>query len=152
MIVTPELRAWLTAKTRFPVLATIAPDGLASQSTMWFDLDPASDDTILLNTRVGRRKERHLRRDPRASLCFNDGYDYVTFEGHVELDDDRQRSMEDIRALARRYRSDPTLFDGQERVTVRLRVDRIHRHRDEVRKAEAAALAGREAAGEAVVE
>ncbi len=140
MTLSQELRDWLTATLRFPVLATIAPNGLPSQSTIWFALDPAREDTILMNTRIGRRKERHLRRDPRASLCFNDGYDYVTLEGSVELDDDRERSLEDIRALARRYRSDPARFDGQERVTVRLHVERVHRHSDEFRKAEATAL------------
>ena len=138
MILTPELRDWLTAELRFPVLATIAPNGMPSQSTIWFDVDPESEDTILMNTRIGRRKERHLRRDSRASLCFNAGYDYVTLEGRVELDDDRARSLDDIKAIARRYRSNPAAFDGQERVTIRLRVERIHRHSDVVRKAEAA--------------
>lgn len=138
MTIPPELRDWLTSELRFPVLATIAPDGLPSLSTMWFDVDPERDDTILLNTRIGRRKDRHLRRDPRASLCFNQGYDYVTLEGRVELDDDRERSLDDIKAIARRYRSNPAAFDGQERVTIRLRVERIHRHDDTVRKAETA--------------
>ncbi len=130
-------------RLRFPVLATIDATGLPSQSTIWFDLDPERDDTILMNTRIGRRKERHLRRDPRASLCFNDGYDYVTVEGRAELDDDRARSLEDIKAIARRYRSDPANFEGQERVTIRLRVERIHRHSDTLRKREAAELAAR---------
>lgn len=137
MLLPPEIRDWLLAERRFPVLATIAPDGTPSQSTMWFDLDRDRGDTVVMNTRVGRRKERHLRRDPRASVCFNDGYDYVTLEGAVELDDDRERSMADIRAIARRYASDPAKFDGQERVTIRLRVERIHRHSDVARKAEA---------------
>ena len=139
MTIPPDLRTWLTSELRFPVLATIAANGMPSLSTMWFDIDPERDDTIVLNTRVGRRKERHLRRDPRASLCFNQGYDYITLEGHVELDDDRDRSLADIKAIARRYRTNPAAFDGQERVTIRLRVERILRHDDVVRKAEAAA-------------
>ncbi len=138
MTLPPELRAWLTAELRFPVLATIAGDGMPSQSVMWFDLDIERDDTVVLNTRISRRKDRHLRRDPRASLCFSAGYDYVTLEGTVELDDDRDRALADIKALARRYGSNPAAFDGQERVTIRLRVERIHGHSDVVRKAEAA--------------
>ena len=137
MTIPPEISGWLMERLRFPVLATIAPDGLPSQSTMWFDLDRGRDDTIVLNTRIGRRKDRHLRRDPRASLCFSDGYDYITLEGRVDLDDDRERSLADIKGIARRYGSDPALFEGQERVTIRLRVERIHRHSDVVRKAEA---------------
>lgn len=139
MTIPPEVREWLTSERRFPVFATIAPNGLPSQSTMWFDVDDERDDTVVLNTRIGRRKDRHLRRDPRASLCFNDGYDYVTLEGSVDLDDDRERSLADIKRIAQRYGSRPEAFDGQERVTIRLRVERIHRHNDVVRKAETAA-------------
>ena len=128
MELTPEIREWLLAELRFPVLATISADGLPSQSVMWFDLDPERPDTILMNTRVGRRKERHLRRDRRASLCFADGYFYRTIEGDADLDDDRDRSLADIKRLALRYGSDPSIFDGQHRVTIRLRVERLRSH------------------------
>lgn len=123
---TPNIREWLLTELRFPVLATISSDGLPSQSVMWFDLDPEREDTILMNTRVGRRKERHLRRDNRASLIFPEGYYSRTFEGTVELDDDRARSLRDIKALADRYGSNPDRFDGQERVTLRFHVDKTH--------------------------
>ncbi|MFN2484565.1 MAG: pyridoxamine 5'-phosphate oxidase family protein [Candidatus Limnocylindria bacterium] len=124
--ITPDIREWLLARLRFPVLATVSSGGMPSQSVMWFDLDPEREDTILMNTRVGRRKERHLRRDNRASLIFPEGYFSRTFVGHVELDDDRAKSLADITALAERYGSDPTRFEGQERVTLRLRVERTH--------------------------
>jgi len=123
---TAEIRDWLLAELRFPVLATISSSGRPSQSVVWFDLDPQRHDTILMNTRVGRHKESHLRRDNRASLIFADGYFSRSFDGRVELDDDRARSLEDIQALARRYGSDPSRFDGQERVTLRLRIERTH--------------------------
>ena len=126
MELSPEIRAWLLAELRFPVFATIASNGMPSQSVMWFDLDPERDDTIVMNTRVGRRKERHLRRDNRASLIFPEGYFSRSFEGRVDLDDDRVRSLEVIQALARRYGSDPARFEGQERVTLRLRIERSH--------------------------
>ena len=123
-----DLRDWLTADLRYPVMAVLTPDGSPNQSVMWFDLDPHEPDTILLNTKMGRAKERFLRRDPRISLCFEDRMFWVALQGTVELDDDRQRSLEDIKALARRYGSRPEQFDGQERVTIRMRVDKIVRH------------------------
>ena len=128
---TPEIRNWLLAELRFPVLATISPSGMPSQSVMWFDLDPDRRDSILMNTRVGRRKERHLRRDSRASLIFPEGYFSRTFEGRIEIDDDRERSLVDIQALARRYGSDPKRFERQERVTLRFRVERTHSQRSQ---------------------
>lgn len=123
-----DLRRWLTSKLRFPVLAVLAPDGTPVQSVMWFDLDSDGPDTILMNTRVGRAKERFLRLDPRVSLCFEDRYDWVALQGTIELDDDPARALADIQALARRYGSNPERFVGQERVTIRMRVEKVVRH------------------------
>ena len=123
-----DLRAWLTTDLRYPVLAVLTPDGSPNQSVMWFDIDRDRPDTILMNTKVGRAKERFLRRDPRVSLCFEEGLFWVALQGTVELDEDRTRSLEDIKALARRYGSRPEQFDGQERVTIRMKVDKVIRH------------------------
>jgi PPOX class probable F420-dependent enzyme len=125
-----DLRQWLTARLRYPVMAVITPDGTPNQSVMWFDLDPQRDDTILLNTKMGRAKERYLRANPRVSLCFEDELFWVAVQGTVELDDDRERALADIKALARHYASDPEAFNGQQRVTVRLRVKKVVRHDD----------------------
>jgi PPOX class probable F420-dependent enzyme len=123
-----DLREWLTADLRYPVLAVLTPDGSPNQSVMWFDLDPDRPDTILMNTKVGRAKERFLRRDPRVSLCFEEGLFWVALQGSVELDEDRAGSLEDIKALARRYGSRPEQFDGQQRVTIRMAVEKVIRH------------------------
>jgi len=127
-VLTDDLREWLTAKLRFPVLAVLTADGSPNQSVMWFDFDPDRPDTILMNTKVGRAKERFLRRDSRVSLCFEEELKWVGLQGTVELDDDRERSMADIRALARRYGAPESQFDGQERVSVRMHVEKVIRH------------------------
>ena len=127
-VLTDDLRAWLMAKLRFPVLAVLTPDGSPNQSVMWFDLDPDRPDTILMNTKVGRAKERFLRRDPRVSLCFEEELTWVALQGTVELDEDRDASMRNILALADRYGSSGREFAGQERVTFRMRVTKVVRH------------------------
>jgi PPOX class probable F420-dependent enzyme len=127
-VLTDDLREWLTSTLRYPVLSVIAEDGSPSQSVMWFALDPDEPDTILMNTKRGRAKDRWLRRDPRVSLCFEDGLRWAALKGRVTLDDDVSRAMEVIRALARRYEDDPARFDGQERVIIRLRVEKVVRH------------------------
>jgi PPOX class probable F420-dependent enzyme len=127
-VLTDDLRDWLTREIRFPVLAVLTGDGAPNQSVMWFDLDPENADTILMNTKVGRAKERFLRRDPRVSLCFEDELTWVALKGTVELDDDRERSMADILALARRYGSSGDEFAGQQRATIRMRVEKVIRH------------------------
>ncbi|MGQ0607583.1 MAG: pyridoxamine 5'-phosphate oxidase family protein [Chloroflexota bacterium] len=127
-VLTDDLRDWLMSELRFPVLAVLTGDGAPNQSVMWFDLDPEQPDTILMNTKVGRAKERFLRRDPRISLAFEEELTWVALQGQAVLDDDRERSMADILALARRYGSSGAEFAGQERLTFRMRVEKVIRH------------------------
>jgi PPOX class probable F420-dependent enzyme len=127
-VLTDELRDWLTETLRYPVLAVINEQGAPSQSVMWFDLDPDDPDTILMNTRESRAKTRYLRRDSRASLCFEDELTWVAMHGRVELDEDVERALGDIKALAVRYGDDPEPFNGQHRVTIRLKVEKVIRH------------------------
>ena len=127
-VLTDDLRAWLMEKLRFPVLAVLTGDGSPNQSVMWFDLDPHRPDTILMNTKVGRAKERFLRSDPRVSICFEDELTWVALRGTAELDDDRERSLADIVALAKRYGETGDEFAGQQRVTFRVRIEKVIRH------------------------
>lgn len=127
-VLTDDLRKWLTSTLRFPVLAVLTSEGAPNQSVMWFDLDPDRPDTILMNTKVGRAKERFLRRDPRISLAFEEELTWVALQGRAELDDDRERSMADILGLARRYGSSGREFAGQQRMTFRMRVEKVIRH------------------------
>ncbi len=122
-----QIRAFLDAP-RFGVLATIDEDGLPHQTVVWYE---ARDGYILMNTAHGRAKERHLRRDPRASLCVEDEYRYVTIAGPVELDDDQPTAQADIARLAHRYQAPAAAerniqrFRRQQRVTLRLRIARV---------------------------
>jgi PPOX class probable F420-dependent enzyme len=123
-----ELRAWLMAELRYPVLAVNSADGHPSQSVMWFDLDPRDPNVILMNTKVQRLKYRQLQEDPRVSLLFEDGETWLAMRGEVELDATVGLALEHIQALARRYGSDPVRFDGQQRVIIRMRVEKVIRH------------------------
>ncbi len=127
-VLTDDLREWLMATLRYPVIAVIADDGSPSQSAMWFDLDPTDPGVIVMNTKRGRAKDRWLRRDPRISLCFEDGLRWAAFKGQVTIDDDRERAMDHIRSLARRYGGDPDRYAGQERVILRFRPEKVIRH------------------------
>ena len=127
--ITPELREWLMKKLRFPVMATIGKDSMPKLSVIWFDLDPERDDVVLLNTLAGRVKDKHLRRDPRVSLCFEEGTDYVTIEGRAELSDDREKALANIWAMAHRYGQGEGSFAMGDRVDITVHVERLIRHR-----------------------
>jgi PPOX class probable F420-dependent enzyme len=127
-VLSDDLRDWLMAELRYPVLGVNSTDGPPSQSVMWFDLDGDARDTILMNTMVRRLKYRQLQADPRASLLFEDGLHWVAMRGTVELDAARAAALEHIQGLARRYGGNPAKYDGQERVIIRMKVDQVIRH------------------------
>ena len=127
-VLTDELRAWLTETLRYAVLAVNSTDGSPSQSVMWFDLDPDTPDVIVMNTMVRRLKYRQLQADPRVSLLFEEGLKWVSMRGTVELDATFEPALAHIQHLARRYRGEPERYAGQERVIIRMRVEKVIRH------------------------
>ncbi len=97
---TPEVRAFLEER-RFAVVASIRADGLPHQTVMWYAL---RGDTILLNEGTARVRSGHLHRDPRLSLCVEDGERYATLSGPCEIQsDDQAAALDNIVALAVRY-------------------------------------------------
>lgn len=119
-------------KPRFPVLATVNPDGTIQQSVMWFDLE---GDQVMMNTLRGRFKERNLRSNDVVSLCFEEEGRYVTLSGRVTPVDDPERGQADIRRLAVRYdgeaeaaRMVETVFGPQDRVTLLVTIDKVYTH------------------------
>ncbi|HVU68010.1 MAG TPA: PPOX class F420-dependent oxidoreductase [Ktedonobacteraceae bacterium] len=123
-----KARTFLNEK-RFAVLATLNADGSVQQTTMWYLLE---GDTIVMNTKVGRVKERNLRRDPRISICVEDGYRYLTVSGTAEFIDDQATTQQDIYRLALRYHGEEGAarqmaeqFSQEQRLTVRLTPERV---------------------------
>jgi PPOX class probable F420-dependent enzyme len=126
-----DVRTFLE-EARFAVLGTVNANGSPQQTVMWYELRGA---TIVMNTRRGRKKDRNLIRDPRVSLCIEDGFRYVTLEGSIEMVDDPATGQADIAALARRYHNAAKAeqmvrdeFAFQERVTLLLHVERADVH------------------------
>ncbi|HMQ31954.1 MAG TPA: PPOX class F420-dependent oxidoreductase [Chloroflexaceae bacterium] len=126
-----QTRAFLEAP-RFGVLGTTQSDGTPQLTVMWYELD---GDEILMNTTVQRAKAANLRRDPRIALCVEDGYSYVTLYGTARLVEDQATAQADIHRLAARYhnpaKADQMMrdqFGKQQRLTIRMRIERIVEH------------------------
>jgi PPOX class probable F420-dependent enzyme len=112
---------------RFAVLATINADGTPQQTVMWYEL---RGNTIVMNTAASRLKDSNVRRDPRVSVCWEDGYRYLTIRGVATLIDDRETTQADIYALARRYNpdfkeGDYPVFQTQKRITLSISIDAV---------------------------
>jgi PPOX class probable F420-dependent enzyme len=135
---TEEQRAFLEAP-RFAVAATISTDGLPHQTVVWYALD--GDDELVVSTPSGSLKHRHLQRDPRLSLCVEDGFRYVTVSGRVRIEEEPEAARELYGRIGARYRGampSPTAGKGpprldpktaellsRERVTLRLAIERV---------------------------
>ena len=126
-----DVRSYLD-EVRFGVLGTVNANGSPQQTVMWYE---RRGDDIMMNTKRGRRKDRNLLRDTRASLCVEDGFRYVTLEGTIDMIEDQDTAHADITALARRYHGPERgeamgrdEFGKQERITLILHVDRIDVH------------------------
>lgn len=130
-LLSPQARAFLLAP-RFAVLGTAFEDGRPQLTVMWYRLD---GDEIMMNTAAGRVKDGNLRRDPRVAICVEDGYNYVTLYGNVTINDDQETAQRDIFELALRYRDAAyaeqiaaNSFRKQQRVTLRVAIDRVDEH------------------------
>jgi len=81
--VIPDKYLDLFSKKSFAHLATLMPGGGPQVTPVWIDYD---DGKILINTAVGRQKDRNLQRDARVSLAILDPdnpYRYLEVRGRV---------------------------------------------------------------------
>lgn len=131
MTLSDDVRAFLKEK-RFAVLATINVDGSPQQTVMWYELQ---GDEIMMNTRDGRVKAGNFRRDPRASICVEDGERAVTIQGTIRLIEDAETAQADIRRLAvLNHGSEKgnvmadNSFARQRRMTIRLPIEHVIPH------------------------
>jgi len=115
-------------------MGTINASGAPQLTVMWYAVLP-DEDVVVLNATRGLVKERNLRRDPRMSLCFEDGMRYVTLEGRAELIEDRAQQEREVNELiAPRYIGQRLgsqrwqVIQASDRVGIRMHLDRIHTH------------------------
>jgi PPOX class probable F420-dependent enzyme len=112
----------------YGVLTTLYEDGAAHATVTWVD---AGDGHVLVNTAEGRRKDRNLRRDPRATVTVigEDFYRWASIEGSVAARVTGPEAEAHIDSLSRRYDGEPwTPVEGQVRVLYRIEPHRIIRY------------------------
>ena len=113
-------------------MGTINASGTPQLTVMWYALLP-EEDVVVLNATRGLVKERNLRRDPRMSLCIEDGMRYVTLEGRAELVQDRAQQEREVNELiAPRYIGQRLgsqrwqVIQGSDRIGIRMHLDKVH--------------------------
>jgi len=137
MQLTDRQREFL-GEVHFAVVSTLAADGMPHQTVMWYMLD---GDQLLLSTPRNSLKHKHLKRDPRISVCVEKAYTYLTLTGTVTLDENPSTARADYQRLGQRYRNTfnfsslpprdgggpvPDLL-SRERVTLHMTIDKVQR-------------------------
>jgi PPOX class probable F420-dependent enzyme len=131
MISIPEnFHDLLKDETRaYAYLGTIMSDGSPQVTPVWFNVD---GDNLLINSAVGRVKDKNMRRDNRVTLTIADPknmYRYIQARGKIiEIDEANGRAH--INALAKKYRG-LDLYPGpaaEQRVRYRIQIEHCDAH------------------------
>ena len=105
---------------------TLREDGSPHNTIVWID---AEDGTVTFNTAVGRAKERHLRKDPRAAVTIvhpENTYQWISISGRAELTTDG--ADDQIDKLAKKYLGQdkyPWRSAEETRITVKITPERV---------------------------
>jgi PPOX class probable F420-dependent enzyme len=123
----PEQAAELLRDKNYAHVATLREDGSPHLTVVWIDYD---GEHVLFNTAVGRAKERHLRRDPRAAvevLDPSDPYNFLSVSGPVELVEGRE-AEDHIDKLARKYTGQERFrrIPSQKRILAKLTPEHVY--------------------------
>lgn len=120
----------LTENSRaFAYLSTLMYDGSPQLTPVWFDMD---DDHILINTAIGRVKDKNMRVRKQVAVLIADPadpfYRFIQIRGRV-VDVIEQGALEHINKLSLRYDMKPwTPVDGQTRVIFKIKPEKVYVH------------------------
>lgn len=127
-ILIEPVRAFLSAP-RCAVLSTIGVDGAPRQIVIHYLL---GEDHLRINGQRDRRWVANLRRDSRASLIIHDRADYlhyVSIRGTATVVAEGDTAVAEAMSQAERYGEDPADFARQQRVSIRIDVERLTEYR-----------------------
>jgi len=117
-----EAQLELLRGKNFAAVATLREDGTPQTSIVWIDTD---GEHVVFNTKNGRAKGKHLRRDPRVSVTVfdaQDPYRYFEVEGIAKLELDG--AAEHMHHMSRKY-TDKEWDDVADRVVVKVEPQRV---------------------------
>ncbi len=126
--ITPEIAKLFQGKN-FVSFSTLMKDGSPHVAPVWVDID---GNTILINTAVGRVKEKNVKRDNRVALSIFDHqnpYDMVAIRGKV-IEVTTDGADEHIDKLAKKYfglDKYPYHSPDEKRIIVKIKPEKIYR-------------------------
>jgi PPOX class probable F420-dependent enzyme len=122
----PNIRKLFESKN-FVFLSSLMKDGSPQVTPMWVDIE---NGYVLVNTAIGRLKQKNISRDPRVALAIADQdnpYDTVTIRGEVIEQITGVSAEEHIDRLAKKYIDKdkyPYRSPGEERIILKIKPER----------------------------
>lgn len=130
-----EAQARLLTEPNPAIVTTLRADGSAHSTLTWIDWD---GEFVIVNTVVGRMKEKHLRRDDRITVAVSDRNQmerWVGLEGRAEMTTEGAEAH--VHRLTQKYRGeDFPLRPGMERLIIKFRPERVYGLYDDKAEAE----------------
>ena len=120
----PEKYLDIFQKKSFGAFTTLMPDGSPQTTPVWVDY---KDGDILVNSALGRQKDKNVRRDARVAITIIDAdnpYRYVEVRGKVK-EITQSGADAHIDAMAEKYLGQdkyPFRQPGEERVLYRIAI------------------------------
>ncbi len=124
----PENYMDLFNKPAFGSLTTLMPDGSPQTTPVWVDFE---NGRILVNSALGRQKDKNLRRDPRVAIAVIDPenpYRYLEVRGKV-AEITQNGAEQHIDKMAKKYLGKdkyPFAQPGEQRVLYKIEPEKIH--------------------------
>jgi PPOX class probable F420-dependent enzyme len=123
----PSIKSLFEGKN-FAFVATSMKDGSPQITPTWVDVE---DNLILVNTAVGRLKQRNLARDPRVAVSVADSgnpYDMVTVRGKVVEQVTGDAAESHIDKMAKKYINRdkyPGRAPGEKRILLKIKPTKV---------------------------
>jgi PPOX class probable F420-dependent enzyme len=123
----PSIRSLFENKN-FAFVATSMKDGSPQITPTWVDVE---DNLILINTALGRLKQKNLKRDPRIAVAVadnNNPYEMVTVRGEVIEQVTGEAAEIHIDKLAKKYidkEKYPGRAPGERRVLLKIKPTKV---------------------------
>ena len=118
----PDSHKDLFQKPAFGSFTTLMPDGSPQTTPVWVDFQ---DGKVIVNTALGRQKDKNVRRDPRVAITLMDPenpYRYLEVRGKVE-EITQEGATQHIDKMAKKYLGKdkyPFAQPGEQRVLLKV--------------------------------
>ncbi len=126
-ITDPSIKSLFENKN-FAFVGTSMKDGSPHVTPTWVDIE---DNYILINTAIGRVKQKNVARDPRVSVSIadmNNPYHMVTVNGEIVEQIKGEEAEKHIDKLAKKYLNKdkyPGRAPGEERILLKIKPKKV---------------------------